>query len=81
MKNSEAKAQKVVALKDLGVGFFRVKGDSDKIFYRDGGDGRISVFPVLEDGSLRKTIVSIDSAQEVEVISQFELGIDRVYYS
>jgi len=85
MKNSIVPAKKVIVLGDLHHGFFRVKGDSGKIFLKiffcGVDNGRVLILPVLKDGSVCKTTAYIDSAKEIEVIDQTELGIGRIYYS
>ena len=77
MENSVVPAKRVTTLSCLLGGFFRMKNDSGKIFYANGE----SVFPVLKDGSLPRATVHINPNQEVEVIEQHDLGINRVRYS
>lgn len=80
----EAKPERATTLGELLDGFFRRTGDEmGRIFFRyQKIGGELSFSLVLENGRLFKTSGElIDSAETIEVISQAELGIDRVYWA
>lgn len=78
-----AQVKKTITLGELSNGFFRKAGDEEgRIFFRCHSPGGLLFYPVLEDGKVSKTSGEIiASTKTIEVVSQKELGIERIYWA
>ena len=80
----EAKPERTTTLGELLGGFFRRAGDEEsRIFYGYHKPGIGLLYSqVFEDGKVSKAPSEIiNQAATIEVISQEDLGIDRVYWA